>query len=367
MAITTVKQHIKTLLKHTLNAASPLFSRRSTLDPAGARVRLQEVCPIPAGSPDARNRLLPPTVDLQIIIPAYNVEQYLDGCMQSILSQETDYTYHVILVEDGAKDNTAAIADKYADDPRVTVIHQPNSGVSAARNNALKDLFGKYIMFVDSDDVLLEGAIQNLLDTAFRYDCDLVEGSTYYLHGSTREIMYQYPAVTKITDPYPVLHGQPWGKVYRAAFFEALCFPEGYLYEDSILAYLVFPRLTNVYIIPHMCYGYRINENGIVRSSHGSPHSLETYWITELLMAKYKESGLPVTEAYFRYILHQFRLNQHRVAELGTEVQECVFVLSCELLEQYFPESMTDPSSVPLLKALRRRDFGAFRVCCKLL
>ena len=110
-----------------------------------------------------------------------------------------------------------------------------------------------------------------------------------------------------------------------------------------------------------------LNEAGIVRSSHGKPRAVETYWLTEQLMSRYAESGFPVTQPYFRSILHQFRLNQHRVSELPEEVQESVFVLSCDLLDRWFPRDMTDPAYRTLLKALRSRDFGAFKICCKLL
>ena len=77
--------------------------------------------PPPTGTAAADNRLLEPECDLQIVIPAYNVEAYLAQCMDSVLAQETKYTYRVILVDDGATDTTPAIADTYSDDPRVTV------------------------------------------------------------------------------------------------------------------------------------------------------------------------------------------------------------------------------------------------------
>lgn len=367
MTTALMKQHIKSGLRVGLNAVSPLFHRKSVMDLDTARANLLEVCPIPPGTTEAKNHLLMPSVDLQIIIPAYNVEQYLEDCVSSVLSQETTYSYHIILVDDGAKDRTPEICEQYSNHPNITVIHQPNRGLSIARNQGLREIFGKYVMFLDSDDVLMDGAIQALLDTAYQHDCDLVEGSAYYLKSNRLEIMHRYPSVQRISDPYAILHGHPWGKVYRAELFEDLCYPEGYWYEDSIITFLVFPKLTNVYVIPHICYGYRINEAGIVRSSHGKPKSVETYWITELMMQRYKDLNYPVTDSYFRSILHQFHLNQHRVSDLSVEIQESVFVLSCALLEQYFPDRTTDDSHSVLLKAMRNKDFGTFKMYCTML
>lgn len=364
---TEIKHHIKTVLRKTLYTASPLFHCRSHMTAEDARTNLLEVCPIPAGSAMGSNRVLTPSVDLQIVIPAYNVEAYLDACMDSVLSQETDYSYHVILVDDGAKDGTPAICDKYDTDPRVTVIHQANRGLSGARNTGMQQIFGKYLMFLDSDDILLPGAVQAMLDTAFDHDCDLVEGSACYLFENRQEIMHRFPGSAKAEDPYTTLHGHAWGKLYRAELFADLCFPEGFWYEDSIMTFLIFPQLKNAWVTDQLCYGYRINQAGIVRSSHGKPRSVETYWLTEQLMEAYAAAGFPVTQEYFRSILHQFRLNQHRVSDLSKEIQESVFVLSCDLLARWFPEDMTDKQYRQLLKTLHSRDFGAFRICCKLL
>ena len=365
MTASSIKGAIKGALKGILNAAAPVFSRKTVLDPANARETLLRFSPPPTGTAAADNRLLKPACDLQIVIPAYNVEAYLAQCMDSVLAQKTRYTYRVILVDDGATDATPAIADAYSDDPRVTVIHQRNRGLSGARNTGIREIFGKYIMFVDSDDFLLPGAIDALLDTAFAQDCDLVEGGAYYVYDHGKAIMHRYKSDRKVSTPY-TLHGQPWGKVYRGALFEHLCFPEGYWYEDSLLSYLIFPNVKNAWVTGHMVYGYRINQAGIVKTSHGKPKSVDTYWITEALMAEHARAGLPADDAYFRYILLQIRLNRHRVADLPENIQECVFVLTCGLFCNTFPADLDVSGNRTLIKALRTRDFGMYNVCCKL-
>ena len=365
MTASSIKGAIKGTLKGILNTAAPVFSRKTVLDPESARETLLRFSPPPTGTAAAENRLLEPECDLQIVIPAYNVEAYLAQCMDSVLGQETKYTYHVILVDDGATDATPAIADTYSDDPRVTVVHQRNKGHSGARNTGIREIFGKYIMFVDSDDFLLPGAIDALLDTAFAHDCDLVEGGAYYVYDHGKAIMHRCKSDQKISSPY-ALHGQPWGKVYRGSLFEHLCFPEGYWYEDSLLSYLIFPNVKNAWVAGHMVYGYRINQSGIVKTSHGKPKSVDTYWITEELMSEHAQAGLPADATYFRYILLQIRLNQHRIADLPEEIQECVFVLTCGLFCGTFPTDLDVSGNRTLVKALRTRDFGMYKMCCKL-
>lgn len=106
-------------------------------------------------------------------------------------------------------------------------------------------------MFIDSDDFLLPGAIDAMLDTAFAHDCDLVECGAYYVYDDRKSVMHRYESDRKVSDPY-TLHGHAWGKLYRGTLFEHLCFPEGYWYEDSLLSYLIFPNAKNVWVTGHM-------------------------------------------------------------------------------------------------------------------
>jgi glycosyltransferase involved in cell wall biosynthesis len=313
----------------------------------------------------ANNSRRMPVCDLQIVVPAYNVEAYLEQCMESILNQKTRFKFHVVLVDDGSKDGTPAICDKYAEDPRVTVIHQQNRGLSGARNTGMEYLFGRYVMFVDSDDLLAEGAIEGMMDTACKNHADLVEGGAYYLKDGNRSVAHRYEQDEEVTNPYTQLHGHAWGKLYKATLLEKLCFPEGYWYEDSLLSFLVFSLAKEIWVSSCMCSCYRINREGIVKTSVGKPRAVETYWITEALLEQRKALGLPMDEAFFGFLLLQLRLNQLRLADLAEEVQESAFVLSCDLLECYFDPKAIKGKEKNLIKALKKRDFGMFRMCCR--
>lgn len=365
MTKTEVKGAIKSVLRRLSSEVSPLFSRKTMMDVKTAGAALEACSRDPKGSARAANFLAPIRCDLQIVIPAYNAEDYLEACMESVLTQQTHYSYHVVLIDDGAKDRTPEICDRYASDDRVTVIHQKNRGHAGARNTGLRELFGTYVMFVDSDDILAPDAIEGLLDTAFGHDCDIVEGGAYYLVNGERSIMHRYERETLILDPCGVFHGQPWGKVYKRELLEKYCFPEGYWYEDSVMSFLVYPAASKCYTCRQMTYIYRINQAGIVKTSQGKPRAVETFYITQMLLQERQEAGYPMDASFFAFMLVQIRLNQLRLEDLEPSVQESVFVLTCDLLERYFArETMVGPEK-KLIRALKTRDFGMFKMCCK--
>lgn len=101
---------------------------------------------------------------LSVIIPVYNVEEYLERCVKSVLNQDF-CNLEVILVDDGSPDNCPQICDKLAEiDKRITVIHKPNGGLSTARNVGIKNAKGEYISFLDSDDQWAEGKLKPLME-----------------------------------------------------------------------------------------------------------------------------------------------------------------------------------------------------------
>ena len=114
---------------------------------------------------------------ISIIVPVYNIEKYLDRCIQSILSQ-TYTNFELLLIDDGSTDSSGAICDSYAEqDSRVRVFHKPNGGVSSARNMGLDNANGEWITFCDSDDWVYDCWLQNYVDNSDNVDivCQGVE------------------------------------------------------------------------------------------------------------------------------------------------------------------------------------------------
>lgn len=110
---------------------------------------------------------------ISVIIPIYNVEEYLEKCVNSVLNQ-TYSDLEIILVDDGSTDNSGKICDELKNkDNRIIVIHQENQGLSAARNAGIAKALGEYIAFVDSDDYIMEDMYETLYKNLEKTDADI--------------------------------------------------------------------------------------------------------------------------------------------------------------------------------------------------
>jgi len=178
---------------------------------------------------------LPVSKDLSVIIAAYNVEKYVAECLDSILNQKTKYSVEIIIVNDGSTDSTAEKIKPYLSDDRVKYFEQENAGQSSARNFALKKSVGRYIMVVDSDDVIADGSIDLLMDAAIKNRADIAEAKTQMfldkpmLCAKGRQNVYK-PNCKKIATSV----GYSVAKVYKRELWENVCYPVGYIFEDKI-------------------------------------------------------------------------------------------------------------------------------------
>lgn len=277
----------------------------------------------PNGIVEAHNELNP-IYDLQIIIPAYNVEKYIEKCLDSILAQKTQYTYLIIVVNDGSTDGTQNKLLKYANNKHVSIIDQANTGFSGARNQGLKNLLGEYLMFVDSDDYLCENAIENLMKKAIEWNADIVEGSALFFNDAGDILTRKHHASSKCNGDYAdALWGQPWGKVIRTDIFKNLCFPEGFWYEDSIFEYCIYPFYRKKYTIENDVYAYRYNPSGITYKSRGNVKSVDHYWIMLYLLEWLNEKQNITADEWLQIsILNNMVLGYTRTNALGVVVKD---------------------------------------------
>ena len=323
-----------------------------------ALAHLQALAPRPVSTALTRNHIGEILYDLTIIVPAYNAEKWIRECVDSILSQETDYSFLAVFVDDGSRDQTGAILDGYLPNKRMRVVHQENRGYSGARNAALKELHSEYIMFVDSDDRLLPGAVQTLLQKAKETDADIVEGNGYRFDETGR--------LGKVKADDSDHWGAPWLKVIRSKLFARLEFPEGYLYEDTIINGLVYPLAEKTVTVSDEIYAYRIHPGSITQRHDDNLRRVDSFWILLLLEELRKELGLDDREEWDRLVLNQIWFTQRRCVRLPEDVQKLLFACEAGYVKK------EDLSSIPsrfkrLYESLRQSDYGKFSVICSFL
>lgn len=226
---------------------------------------------------------------VSIIVPVYNVEKYLERCMDSLLNQ-TLKEIEIILVDDGSPDNCPIMCDKYATmDNRVRVVHKTNAGLGFARNTGLSIASGDYIAFVDSDDfvsldmydVLYSKASDNHLDILF---CGFYEYQSYMSKNLRSEVsIYEEYTGTQCQE---VLHGMlspcgvkgritrfemsVWHSIYKKTIFDSFnvqfCSEREFISED-IIFHIDFIRYCNkIGFVPNPFYYYCLNENSLSKS-----------------------------------------------------------------------------------------------------
>jgi CDP-glycerol glycerophosphotransferase len=210
-----------------------------------------------------------PTVS--VIIPFYNVEPYIEETLESVLTQDLD-DIEVVLVDDGSTDGTRAIVDRIAaSDDRVRVLTQPNGGPGVAREKAIPTARGRYLMFVDSDDVLLPGAIRLLVTTAEKDDVQIVVAAATRFN-ATRTWMSAWVVemharerhgVTVDETPELVRNNYPWGKLYRRDFWMAqdLHSVDTKIFSDQPLITLLYVRAERITVLTDLVYKWRSRDD----------------------------------------------------------------------------------------------------------
>lgn len=202
---------------------------------------------------------------LSIIVPVYKVEQYLPACIDSIRAQ-TFTDWELILVDDGSPDGSGAICDRYAtQDSRIKVIHKPNGGVSAARNDALDIARGRYITFVDSDDCIdiPTTFYDNIGILETRPEVDIVQYPIGRGYVSTNTYVGKAGILEAIVQWH--ITGYLCDKIFRACIFDNIRLPQGIQFaEDTWCLTDMADCVQAVYVSDKGHYFYRKRDDSAV-------------------------------------------------------------------------------------------------------
>lgn len=237
---------------------------------------------------------------ISIIVPVYNVEHELSRCVDSILNQS--YTnIEVILVDDGSTDRCPSICDAFVmKDRRVRVIHKPNGGLSSARNAGLREASGEWILYVDSDDYILNDSCERLIAVGAKYDCDIVSadairefngGREYMVHGSLADGKC-YPSrdfIIKTVKPCE-WYAPAWLNLYKRSFLieNNLFFVEGLLHEDMEMQPRVFLAAKTVAYCAYPFYRYVDRASSIMNASKVDERVTAMEWIYSNWKSKFE-------------------------------------------------------------------------------
>ena len=209
---------------------------------------------------------------ISIIIPVYNVEKYLERCIESVISQ-TYKNLEIILVDDGSTDSSGKLCDEFAQkDDRIKVIHKKNGGISDARNVGIEQVTGKYVGFADSDDYLEKDMIETLYNLSVKHDADISIVSYYEMYNnkliSVRdsgklEILDRVEAIRELLIDTKI-QSYAWNKLFKRELFEGLEFPKGRNFEDIATTLLLFEKSEKVVLLEKPKYYYLRRDNSIV-------------------------------------------------------------------------------------------------------
>ena len=292
---------------------------------------------------------------ITVIVPVYNVENYLRKCLDSITAQ-TYKNIEIIVVNDGSTDTSGEICKEFSGmDHRIIYIEQENAGLSAARNTGLNNMSGDYVTFVDSDDWIEQDYIETLYKKIVEYQADIAVGN-YYSYNEDEETYYFHiygnSYYEKVYDNISIFENlyesqemksfaliSAWGKLYKAKLFDYLRFDKGKLGEDGYFNQKMYLSVNKVVYLNKGLYAYRQRSGSITKTwtekwmhalvdamseritllaNMGYPlekHLAVYRQMLEVSLANGQASGLSDTATYKEFEMKRTLLNQLSIQE----------------------------------------------------
>lgn len=282
---------------------------------------------------------------ISVVVPVYNIEEYLPRCIESILNQSFD-DFRLILVNDGSTDRSGEICDEYKEkDFRIKVIHQENMGLSMARNVGLDSSKEEYITFIDSDDYVHKDMLKILYRTLRKYKCDISVGQFKLSYDDERieDEELDSESITKDNrQAVDMIVGESnanmivaWGKLYKKSLFDNIRYPQGKYHEDEFVTYKLLYNSKRVVINTEQLYYYTQRSQSIT----GQRYSLKRLEKLEALKEaidffKERDEKELETRARARYLMN-IQIAYYRVRYEMKDQQDTLRELKSEYDLEY--------------------------------
>lgn len=239
---------------------------------------------------------------VSVVIPVYNVEDYVEVCIKSVINQSYE-NIEIIIVDDGSTDKSAAICESFiGDDPRIRLFHKENGGLSSARNYGVARASGQYLYFLDSDDEIEPETIETLLKLLVDSGSDMAVGGYKYIDeygnelqkvkGMVSAVMQKKQALEYfyLSDSNEVQKVTAWNKLYLIdKFKEVLYYPTGKIHEDEFLAHKIWNTANKAVLTDIPLYLYRKRQRSIMDMSTVDVKRLDTI---EAFVDRFKYTAL---------------------------------------------------------------------------
>lgn len=287
---------------------------------------------------------------ISVIVPVYNVEDYLTKCLDSIACQTYD-SFETILVDDGSTDQCPRMCDEYKErDSRFKVIHKSNGGLSTARNTALDIAKGEYVLFVDSDDWLEPNMLEVLASTATETDADIVVCEHYNntYNTETRSTISRNTYEKKvlvdnddiflhILEPSPRIRFEVWNKLYKREIIGDTRFKEGQIYEDVYFQRVVLKRVKKMVHIDCALYNYLAIRPGNTVSSFDKKRLCKLKELNEYIKTFKQKGRTDIARIYQEYAAESV-IDLYRTAVKNKKLDKDTRSILKREFKEYFKE-----------------------------
>jgi glycosyltransferase involved in cell wall biosynthesis len=304
---------------------------------------------------------------VSIIVPVYNVEEYLTDCIDSILAQ-SEKVYEIILVDDGSTDDSLAICYRYAEsNSHIRVFHQSNMGVSAARNLGINRSLGEYIMFVDSDDIVAPDIIKILLETLESTKTDISISKVYpfidnlviphFKPSSKLTILSSSQALERLFNQSGILNGV-YSRMYKKSLFTGERFTTGTsIGEDLEMSYRLLLKASRISIVECYLYYYRQRQDSVMHNSDASK-KLQVLDVARIIIDDIEENKPNLSAAAHTMLFYQALFIMNSVDIKNNEVKKLMGKYG-EIIKTSAKETMTSSSATKKIR-LYATMFSAF-------